>query len=53
MNTEDKSVDKTAESRPYTLRPLCDEDLYPMLDIIGRLGRPSNPDGDRLNSFRS
>lgn len=37
MNNEDKSVDKTAESRPYTLRPLCDEDLYPMLDIIGKL----------------
>lgn len=37
MNTEDKSVDKAVESRPYTLRPLCDEDLYPILDIIGKL----------------
>lgn len=24
-----------------------------MLDIIGRLGRPSDPDGDSLNNFRS
>lgn len=37
MNTEDKNVDKAVESRPYTLRPLCDEDLYPILDIIGKL----------------
>lgn len=37
MNTEDKSVDKAVESKPYTLRPLSDEDLYPILDIIGKL----------------
>ena len=37
MNTEDKIVEKAAESRPYTLRPLSDEDLYPILDIISKL----------------
>ena len=33
MNNEDKHAD----SLPYTLRPLSDEDLYPILDIIGKL----------------
>ena len=37
MNNEDMSVDKTVESRPYTLRPLCDEDMYPIIDIIGKV----------------
>ena len=37
MNNEDKSVDKAVESSPYTLRPLNDEDLYPILDIIGKV----------------
>lgn len=37
MNTEENSVDKAVESKPYTLRPLCDEDMYPILDIIGKV----------------
>ncbi len=36
MNNEEKTVDKAVE-KPYTLRPLCDEDLYPILDIIAKL----------------
>ena len=37
MSTEEMNVEKPAESKPYTLRPLCDEDLYPILDLIARL----------------
>lgn len=37
MNNEDMSVDKAVESRPYTLRLLCDEDMYPIIDIIGKV----------------
>ncbi len=37
MNNEDMSVDKTVESRPYTLRPLKDKDLFTVLGIIGRI----------------
>lgn len=37
MNTEDMSVDKAVESRPYTLRPLKDKDLYTVLGILDRI----------------
>lgn len=38
MNNEEMNVDKAVEkSKPYTLRPLCDEDLYPILDIIAKV----------------
>lgn len=36
-NKETEILNKTAEEvveRPYTLRDLCDEDLYPVIDII-------------------
>lgn len=36
-NKETKILNKTAEEvveRPYTLRDLCDEDVYPVIDII-------------------
>ena len=36
-NKEIKILNKTAEEavvRPYTLRDLCDEDIYPVIDII-------------------
>lgn len=36
-NKETEIMNKTAEEvveRPYTLRELCDEDLYPVIDII-------------------
>lgn len=33
MHNDDKTVDNAVE-RPYTLRALNDEDLYPILDII-------------------
>lgn len=36
MNNEEMIVDKAVE-KPFTLRPLCDEDLYPILDIIGKV----------------
>lgn len=35
MNTEDKSVENI--SRPYTLRPLKDKDLYTVLAIIDKI----------------
>lgn len=35
MNNEDKSVDNI--SRPYTLRPLKDKDLYTVLTIIDKI----------------
>lgn len=34
MNNVENSVEKV---KPYTLRPLCDEDLYPILDIITKV----------------
>lgn len=38
MNNEEMNVDKAVEKgKPYTLRPLCDEDLYPILDIIAKV----------------
>jgi hypothetical protein len=37
MNNEDMSVDKSVESRPYTLRPLKDKDLYTVLGILDRI----------------
>lgn len=37
MNNEDQTVENTAKSSAYTLRPLCDEDLYSLLDIIAKL----------------
>lgn len=37
MNNEDMSVDKVVESRPYTLRPLKDKDLFTVLGILGRI----------------
>lgn len=37
MNNEDMSVDKAVESRPYTLRPLKDKDLYTVLGILDRI----------------
>lgn len=37
MNNEDMSVDKVVESRPYTLRPLKDKDLFTVLGIIGKI----------------
>ena len=36
-NKETEILNKTAEeavARPYTLRDLCDEDIYPVIDII-------------------
>lgn len=36
MNNEEKNADKAVE-KPFTLRPLCDEDLYPILDIIAKV----------------
>ena len=36
MNNEEMIVDKAVE-KPFTLRPLCDEDLYPILDIIAKV----------------
>lgn len=36
MNNEEMNVDKAVE-KPFTLRPLCDEDLYPILDIIAKV----------------
>lgn len=37
MNNEEKIVEKPVNNQPYTLRPLCDEDLYPILDIIAKV----------------
>lgn len=38
MNNTDMNVDKSVEKvKPYTLRPLCDEDLYTILDIIAKV----------------
>lgn len=37
MNNEDMNVDKAVESRPYTLRPLKDKDLYTVLGILDRI----------------
>ena len=37
MNNEDMSVDKPAENRPYTLRPLKDKDLFTVLSILNRI----------------
>lgn len=34
MNNVEKPVEKV---KPYTLRPLCDEDLYTILDIIAKV----------------
>lgn len=36
MNNEEMIVDKAVE-KPFTLRPLCDEDLYTILDIIAKV----------------
>ena len=36
MNNEEMIVDKAVE-KPYTLRPLYDEELYTILDIIEKL----------------
>lgn len=36
MNNEEMNVDKAVE-KPYTLRPLYDEELYTILDIIEKL----------------
>lgn len=36
MNNEEMIVEKTVE-KPYTLRPLYDEELYTILDIIEKL----------------
>lgn len=36
MNNEEMIVDKAVE-KPFTLRTLCDEDLYPILDIIAKV----------------
>ena len=37
MNNEDMSVDKAVDSRPYTLRPLKDKDLFTVLGILDRI----------------
>ena len=37
---ENKEMPETKEAtkeKPYTLRPLCDEDLYPVLGVIGKV----------------
>lgn len=38
-NLEVETVQETEQKneKPYTLRPLCDEDLYPILAIIGKV----------------
>ena len=36
MNNEEKIVDKVVE-KPFTLRPLYDEEMYTILDIIEKL----------------
>lgn len=38
-NLEVENVQETEQKneKPYTLRPLCDEDLYPILAIIGKV----------------
>lgn len=36
MNNEEMNVDKAVE-KPFTLRPLLDEDLYTILDIIAKV----------------
>lgn len=37
MNNEEQTASNAAKSSPYTLRPLCDEDLYPIIDIIANV----------------
>ena len=37
MNNEELNASNAAKSSAYTLRPLCDEDMYPLLDIIAKL----------------
>ena len=38
MNNEEMTVDKAVDTgKPFTLRPLCDEDMYPILDIIAKV----------------
>ena len=37
MNNEELTASNAAKSSAYTLRPLCDEDLYSLLDIIAKL----------------
>lgn len=37
MNNEELTVESAEKSSAYTLRPLCDEDLYSLLDIIAKL----------------
>lgn len=36
MNNDEKIVDNAVEES-FTLRPLCDEELYPILDIIAKV----------------
>lgn len=36
MNNNEMTVDNVVE-KPFTLRPLLDEDLYPILDIIAKV----------------
>lgn len=31
------ALEKKIFERPYTLRPLCDEDLYPVLEIVSKV----------------
>lgn len=37
MSNEELTASNAAKSSAYTLRPLCDEDLYSLLDIIAKL----------------
>jgi len=37
MNNDEKHVENKVISRPYTLRPLKDKDLYTILSIIDRI----------------
>lgn len=44
---EDTTVENTVVEKPYTLRELCDEDIYPMVNILDKT-LPS----DIKNAFR-
>ena len=37
MSDKKATPKEKAQEKPYTLRPLCDEDLWPMLAIIGKV----------------
>lgn len=37
MENKEMTENKEVKEKPYTLRPLCDEDLYPVLGIIAKV----------------